>query len=35
VLSVAMFFGGHRAGQALVRRRLEPLRAYLADPEFG
>ena len=35
VLSVAMFFGGHRAGQALVRRRREPLRTYLADPELG
>ena len=35
VVSAVMFFGGHRAGLALVRRRREALRAYLDDPERG
>ncbi len=34
-LSAAMFFGGHRVGLAMARRRAESLRAYLADPERG
>ena len=35
VVSMAVFFAGHRAGLALVRRRGDQLRAYLGDPDRG
>ena len=35
VVSMGVFYGGHRAGLRLIRRRHDRLRDYLSDPDRG